>query len=812
MADPKDDIKKDTIEAIRKPLLFASKDDFSKIENVKGLESLIPTLCDKLKDDLGFGKIKKLFISYDSLSIDEKKKAISSAISILDGKTETTTTTTTKAKTPSESLVTLSEVRKNFELLDTSLQYMKGIGPKLSERLTKKGLNTVEDMLFYLPLRYEDRRNSDKIAKLQVGETVSGVGEIVAMGEARYGKRKLYEMVLTDGTGLLKLKWFNYRVQYMSRYKEKQWVRFFGSCTAYGKQKEIVHPDLEIVGNEERDEKDDDLKGFVPVYSAIDTMHQKTIRKFVATALDSYLPLVVSGTTAEARSKSKLSTLSDAVNVIHNPPSENPDSALELAKKSLIYDELFMLELGLAIKRLSVKKEGGIAFEVKGSKREGFIKNLPFKLTSAQVRTIKEIDKDMASPHPMNRLVQGDVGSGKTAVSIVALLNAVDTGMQGAIMAPTEILAEQHYLLMHRELEELGVRTVLLKGSMGAAEKREVMAKIADGSADIIVGTHALIQKDVTFKNLGVAVIDEQHRFGVEQRGEIKKKGSKPDSTPDILVMTATPIPRTLSLTVFGDLDVSIIDELPPGRTPIDTKLYWQKERDKAYKLIKDEIAKGHQAYIVYPLVDESDELDLKSATEMKAHLENDIFPDLKLSLLHGRMKGSEKEEVMREFKARKSDILVATTVIEVGIDVPNATVMVIEHAERFGLSQLHQLRGRVGRGGAKGYCLLLAEHAGGDDTKKRLKVMCDTTDGFKIAEADLEIRGPGDFLGTRQSGLPDFRTPYALSNLPLLKSAREDAMEFLEHDPNLTSKEGEILKVVLKRRWQGRLELAQIA
>lgn len=824
-------------ESIIKPLLFASKDGFAHMGNVVGLEELIVTLSDKAisvdkKLEKEFSTIKTLFNNFDNQTDDKKKTSITEALSLLDGKSTSNKKpiqkTTKKIKPPakvtvmSEKTLTLYEAEKNFTHLDTPLQFMKGIGPKLSERLSKKKLNTIEDLLYYLPLRYEDRSRSAKIGRLEVGSPVSGVGEVVIAGEARYGKRKVFEVVITDGSGLLKLKWFHYRVSYMKKYKEGQWLRFFGTATLFGKQKEIIHPDLEVIS---KDDGEDVLAALgdskptsgskptelTPVYSQIDNMHQKTMRKFVDTAIDGYMDLVVSGSTIDGRKSAGVMDLGDSLLELHRPKSSDSD----LAKKSLVFDELFMLELGLAMKRKDIKKEGGVSFTVIGKHRKTYMKSLPFTLTNAQLSAVKEIDKDMSTPHPMNRLVQGDVGSGKTVVSFLAMLNAVDSGYQAAMMAPTEILATQHYELMKQTASELGIKAILLKGSMTGKDKKLALEEISSGVANVIIGTHALIQKDVEFFKLGLAVIDEQHRFGVEQRAEIKRKAglSSGDTkiSPDILVMTATPIPRTLSITVFGDLDVTTIDEMPKGREPITTNLLWDKDREKAYSVIRDEVNKGRQVYIVYPLVEESEELDLKDATQMKEHLEKDIFPDLKLSLLHGRMKSSEKESVMNDFKNKKSDILVATTVIEVGIDIPNATVMLIEHAERFGLSQLHQLRGRVGRGSGKSRCILLAQHSGSDDTKKRLKVMIDTNDGFKIAKADLEIRGPGDFLGTRQSGLPDFRTPGVLGDLNILKIARGEVFKLLEIDPDLKSDEGLILREVLRRRWAGRLELSTV-
>ncbi|HZX35609.1 MAG TPA: ATP-dependent DNA helicase RecG [Thermodesulfobacteriota bacterium] len=767
-----------------------------------------------------------------------------------------------------EGKLTPSELAKNLEKLKTPLQYIKGIGPKLGERLAKKGLSTVEDILYYLPIRYEDRRNMKKIAELSHGQNEVATGEVMASGEAFYGRRKLFEAVVTDGTGYLKLKWFNYRSSYMKeRYKQGKRLVAYGQVSAFGSQKEMIHPDVEFM---EADDDSANLKGIMPVYSHIDSMHQKTIRKLAMGIVEDYAKFAVSGAPEDVVARRGFMGLGEAFLNAHGliPPHPNPlprgerervssegereqkksltptlphppqaegrevippapplekegekkgtlgkgeESASALAKKSLVFDELFSLELGLALRRKEIKKEGGIVIEQKVNGLEKkLLALLPFELTQAQKRTLVEIKKDLSSGSPMNRLIQGDVGSGKTVVSFIAALIAIESGYQAAIMAPTEILAEQHYLTTHKYAESLGIKVTILTGGIKSQAKKKALEAIGKGDVDLVIGTHALIQKGVEFKRLGLAVVDEQHRFGVVQRVELKKKGAKTLS-PHILVMTATPIPRTLSMTVFGDLDVSIIDELPKGRKPVLTKLLREKDRQAAYNMIEAEINSGAQAYIVYPLVETHEELSLKDATTMKERLEKEVFVKYKVGLIHGRMKSDEKESIMRAFKEKSIDILVSTTVIEVGVDVPNASIILIEHAERFGLAQLHQLRGRVGRGERPSICLLLAQYAANEDTWKRLKVLERTMDGFQIAEEDLKIRGPGDFIGTRQSGMPEFRTIDMLSDMSLLKAAREEAMGFLEKDPGLASAEGLKIKSVLMARWKGRLELAEI-
>jgi ATP-dependent DNA helicase RecG len=500
----------------------------------------------------------------------------------------------------------------------------------------------------------------------------------------------------------------------------------------------------------------------------------------------------------------------DAIRMVHFPDN-NQDIDLyqqmrSEAHKRLIYDELFFLELGMALKKTGMLLETGIPFIIDHGIVTNFLNMLPFLPTTAQRRVIDEIHRDMASTLPMNRLLQGDVGSGKTVVAVSAMVIACANGFQAAMMAPTEILAEQHFRHIETLVQKIGIRCELLTGSLKTAEKKEILGRIDRGETQIIVGTHALIQEKVAFSKLGLVVIDEQHRFGVVQRATLRRKGQ----IPDVLIMTATPIPRTLAMTAYGDLDVSVIDELPPEKMAPKTKVFPESQRARVYEIIHREVTKGHQVFIVYPLVEASENLDLKDAVRMAQHLQGDIFPDLKIGLVHGRMKANEKEQVMNEFAARRINILVATTVIEVGIDIPAASLMVIEHAERFGLSQLHQLRGRVGRGGAPSYCILLVQKTASEDARKRLKIMEETNDGFRIAEKDLTIRGPGEFLGTRQSGLPDFKVANLARDGMILSEAKEDAFSVIHDDPRLENPENAKLREILMHRWKGKLEMAK--
>ncbi|MFQ5587095.1 MAG: ATP-dependent DNA helicase RecG, partial [Thermodesulfobacteriota bacterium] len=625
--------------SLLKPLTFAAKDNFHHIESVKGLEPLIDALCSEaLSCDCPhdmkhiFTSLKGLFKGYDLLERGEKEGRITTALEAI------------RKVERAMSTGSLEAVRRGLDLLVTPLSEVKGIGARLAGRLEKKGLRSVEDMLYFFPIRYEDRRNIKKVSALGVGTKEVIIAEILALGEVFYGRRRIFEMAVGDETGILKAKWFHYRLPYMKRrYKAGQRLLLFGEVTSYGGQKEIIHPDMEII----EVGKDDpaDMEGVVPVYSQIDNLHQKTIRKIVRGVVEEYAEYAAGGTPREVLQKHRLMELPEALRRMHFPDESDSFGGQKwLPKRSVVFDEFFCLEVGLALRKAGVERERGIAFRTDSELAGKLLERLPFSLTGAQERVVGEIGHDMASPHPMNRLIQGDVGSGKTVVALVAALTAIDSGYQAAMMAPTEILAEQHYLTSRRYLEPLGIRTALLTSALTKGERDSLAEGIGGGAVRLVIGTHALIQEHVDFKNLGLAIIDEQHRFGVVQRASLKRKGTN----PDILVMTATPIPRTLSMTVFGDLDVSTIDDLPSGRKEITTKIYREGGREAVYDLIRGELRKGRQAYVVYPLVEESEEMALRDATTMKEHLERDVFCDFRVGLLHGRMKGEEKEAVMR--------------------------------------------------------------------------------------------------------------------------------------------------------------------
>ena len=697
----------------------------------------------------------------------------------------------------------VSSPPKNETLLDEPVEKLKGVGPRTGERLRHKGLDTLGDALNYLPYRYEDRRRGGCVAELEPGEPGYVVGTVARTGMRYAGRRPVFEVLLQDETGTLAACWFQFRRAYMEqRFRIGERLLLAGSVTRFRGQLQMVHPEVESVP------KTGQAAGrIIPRYSEIEGITPRTLRRIIkdalphAAAAEALLP----GELARARG---LPPLAESYQMVHAPPADADIESLNCfrhpAQQRLIFEEFFSLQLALAQKRRRVKMEEGIPFSARGRLAEKLARHLPFALTDAQLRVNGEIAADMRRPAPMNRLLQGDVGSGKTLVALFAALTALEEGYQAVLMAPTELLAEQHQRTLSKLLEPLGLNTVLITGSVTGARRRRILESIAEGVANVVVGTHALIEEGVVFDALGLAIIDEQHRFGVLQRARLHKKGLH----PHVLVMTATPIPRTLAMTVYGDLDVSIIDALPPGRKSARTRVMRERQRGQAYELIRRELKAGRQAYVVYPLVEESEKLDLKDATGMAEELAARIFADWEVGLLHGRMKAAEKERVMARFIAGEIRVLVATTVIEVGIDVPNATVMMVEHAERFGLSQLHQLRGRVSRSSAQPHCLLMIAGSGTLDARQRLGTMAKTTDGFLIAEADLAIRGPGEFIGTRQSGAPLFALGSLVRDADIMTRARQAALEFI--DQSGAPGHRRILDKV-QERWRGLLDLAEV-
>ena len=698
---------------------------------------------------------------------------------------------------------------QSLDFLATSLQYTKGIGPQRARKLiTELEIRTIGQLLEYYPRDYINRANLRNIYDVgHSGEAETIQGKVVNQSQftpSRRGSKTVGRIVIFDGTGVAVLVNFGRRVSYLKKLLTND-TCVVVSGKFFRRNNETQTTDYEFEVLEDEDEDLIHTGRIVPKYPLTGKLTQRMLRQWMKSVLNEYGDMSPEILPLDIRRRLQLIDRTTALKEVHYPRS---NSYRQAARNRLAFDEFFLLELGLELKKQRWETvEKGIAFEVEGQLVDQFVASLPFSLTNAQKRVLENIKADMRSAHAMNRLLQGDVGSGKTIVAAMALISAIQNGYQGVLMVPTEILAEQHATNLSDLIRPIGLNLVLLKGDQSKSARDIALDKIADGSAHIIVGTHALIQDDVQFHQLGLVIIDEQHRFGVMQRAILRDKGV----TPDVLVMTATPIPRTLALTVYGDLDISVIDEMPPGRKAITTKWVKEEKRGRLYADIEKAIQHGRQVYIVYPLVEESENLEeARAATEMAEDLRRNVFPQLRVGLLHGRMRSAEKQEVMVQFKTHLLDILVSTTVIEVGIDIPNASIMVIENAERFGLAQLHQLRGRVGRGSHKSVCYLLTAPKS-KDAFRRMKVMTQTNDGFKIAEADLEIRGPGEFFGTRQSGLPDFRIANLIQDAALLDLAKAEARRVAESDPSLTQPEHQLLKRVLQTHWKQELELVSV-
>jgi ATP-dependent DNA helicase RecG len=734
--------------------------------------------------------------------------------------------------------------------LITPVQYVKGVGPKLAEILATKGISTVGDLLHYLPFRYEDRLNPRGIGELRAGEMATVIGEVRNSGLFRTRRMPIFQLTVGQGRSRLRCLWFN-ATYLQDKFKPGQLIALYGKVEqdSRGGELQIIQPQFEMLGESGDDPAASlEVGRIVPIYESAGQgkITARWFRRVIRTALENLTPDLPETIPAAVRSRLALVSPREALWKVHWPEAgesfEDLQSSRTAAHIRLIFEELFFTELGLEVKRRQHKAKTGIAFQIDDRVRQAIKKILPFHPTAAQKRVLKEIAEDMRKPHPMRRLLQGDVGSGKTIVSFQAAIIAIENGYQVALMAPTEILAQQHYFSARRILENAGYRIVLLTGSLESDRKREIRRHIAQGNAQLVIGTHALLEEKVEFARPGLVIVDEQHRFGVLQRLRLMKKSgdgadagattrhvettahvgtgvparpaerSSAAAEPDVLVMTATPIPRTLALTLYGDLDLSVLDELPPGRTPIVTRRVSDERSPEVWDFVRKQVAKGHQVYVVYPVIAENEETELKAAVKMYRELSDKIFSALRVGLLHGRLDSDLKDQVMRMFQKGELQILVATTVIEVGVDVPNATVMVIEHAERFGLAQLHQLRGRIGRGAARSYCILMTGGKVTEEGERRLDAMVRTNDGFQIAELDLELRGPGEFFGTRQAGMPNFTVANLIRDRQLLELAKREAAAVMD-GPNseIASEEISRALIAMRTKWQRTYGLVEV-
>lgn len=758
-----------------------------------------------------FNRLQNIFMLYPLAAVSERRQYLTETRNLLERLHPPKPKPRSKPQKPApKTLGPLAQADADWH--DVPVQFVKGVGPKLGEKFAQVGVGTVSELLQYFPRKHLDYSQSVPIRELRAGERATVFGVIYRVSHySPPGKKQLQILKLTirDGTGRLYISFFQrgrsayLQRQMRSRFPEGARILLSGlvKWDQYSKGLTLDSPEFEVLGADEDLDRSDSLHlgRIVPVYPLTEGLNVKWVRQAIFNALERFCPRIQDPIPLDLRQRLNLPEYAQALREYHFPSSADN---LEIARQRLVFQELFLTQLGLLLRRKQREaREAGKVLHSSGSLAQRFLAALPFALTGAQQRVYREILGDLHRSEPMSRLVQGDVGSGKTVVAVLALLEAIECGYQGALMAPTEILAEQHFQKLFAWLLPLGLQVELLTGSQKAKTRREAQARLASGEAALAVGTHALIQEGVDFHKLGLVVIDEQHRFGVKQRSALRDKGQH----PEILTMTATPIPRTLALTLYGDLEVSLIDELPPGRKPVETQLLKGSQRQQLWHFMRQELDTGRQAYVVFPLVEESEKMDLRAATVEFERYRDEVFPEFQVGLLHGKMKGPEKEAVMRAFVANEIQILVATTVIEVGVDVPNASVMVIEHAERFGLSQLHQLRGRVGRGADRAWCYLVADKLS-EQAKDRLQVFTRTNDGFVIAEQDLRLRGPGEFLGTRQSGLPDMVLSNLAEDTEILEAARGEAKLLLEADPNLQLAENRLLRQELFRHFRHHL------
>jgi ATP-dependent DNA helicase RecG len=817
------------VQRLARPIAFASRDTYAHLSSVKNLgpfvsHQVVQALAEhvylpNIETDLL--ALRDLFADFDQQSDAlEQQRRVTLAKSILDRLHTVEKQPALRGHEgngPPSSAIAPPQMGTLWNL---PIQFVRGVGPKRAGLLEHLGIVTVEDALWFLPWRYEDRSVVTPIARLAPGAESTICGIILACSVTRTYRRgmTLVRVRIQDDTGTLPVVYFNQ--PYLEEiFTPGTRVMMSGRVIA-GRggwtDLQMESPQYEVIG--EADDTVLHVGRIVPIYHERKGLTSRQIRSLMKLVLDEYLSAVEELLPAGMQRKYGFPGIHTAFIDVHFPPTGTDlvslDRGTTPAHQRLAFEECLVLELALAMRQRSMKEDTkGIRFHVETPLTGELGKRLPFQLTAAQERVLSEIRKDMGNARPMNRLVQGDVGCGKTIVALHAMLVACGSGYQAALMAPTEILAEQHYLNLRDLIHDLGLTSVLLKSGGPAKAKAAVLQQIQTGEAQIVIGTHALIQKKVQFNKLGLAVVDEQHKFGVLQRKTLLEKGPH----PDVLVLTATPIPRTLAMTVYGDLDVSVIDALPPGRRPIQTWLFTGSQRRRAYQVVHDQLTAGHQGYIVYPLVEESEKTDLAAAVQAAERLQAYDFSQYRVGLLHGRMKSEEKAQTMAAFKAGEIQVLVATTVIEVGVDVPNATVMLIEHADRFGMAQLHQLRGRVGRGTEASYCLFVVEGgwregANPSTARERLEALVRTTDGFEIAEEDLRIRGPGEFFGVRQWGIPEFRAAQLIRDRVLLEQARAEAFALIRRDPHLTAPTSQALRAATLRRWKDTLDLGRIS
>ena len=809
--------------SVEKPLFFASKDNFSNIDRVANLGEAVRDLCAKAlaaglvpKAGVLATSLRDSFSDFEKASSAVKRKKISEALSAVRALRGSSKRAPASSPGPEE-----KETRPRGEGgACSSVAYVKGVGPKVASVLAKRSVRTVEDLLFYSPRKYDDRRNISPISEILPGGSYTVRGEVASLAEIKKGRGRFFQVTIRDGTQRLALTWFNYKARYL-RAVFRKGAEFIihgkVSLAPGGRRLQMIHPlpqDVEMVENDEDVENSLQFGRIVPVYPLTEGLTQKKLRETVRNALDAHAGEFDGLIPSETAKRHGLMNLPEALREVHFPEDGSPpvdfDDADQVgssaAHRTVIFFEFFLLQLGLSLRKRKVEQSRGISFRPRCRLAEQLARSLPFGLTRAQERAVADIAGDMVSARPMNRLLQGDVGSGKTLVAFLSMLRAAESGYQAAFMVPTEILAEQHFRNMKRMAAGMDVKIRLLKSDLSAARKAEVYEDIRTGTADVVVGTHALISEAVDFRALGFVVIDEQHRFGVLQRARLVRKGE----VPDVLVMTATPIPRTLAITVYGDLEISVIDELPPSRKEIKTLVLpdTTTNRTYLYDSVRRELSLGRQVYFVYPFIERSENPDFSRVRHVTGMMEEIVeeFGEFRVEFLHGRMKTERREEVMTGFAEGRYDILVSTTVIEVGVDVPNANVIVIENAERFGLSQLHQMRGRVGRGEHESFCFITHSYAAGEESIRRLQIMGETTDGFRISETDLAHRGPGEFMGTRQSGVPGFSFANLVRDSLILDDAREAVLELAAGEKGVRGHE-KLLRLV-SAKWADMLEL----